>query len=364
MATNKSYIYKMDKDTLIDRFNKGESKILAKELGYSDHCSFLKSVRKIYGLENKNDIASVPEPEVKYIPYPEIKLSPFKPAKLKRDEEDIVIVIADPHIGKITQNYNIDTAKRRFDYLLNSAETIINLHRPIRKAHIFMLGDIVQGENAFQGSKVGETSGGVFEQIHDNAIPIIEKFCLSLAQGVGSVDVYGVRGNHGRYAREAPDKTNWDRFFYQSLKDATVNQKKVNVYPAIEFYQLVNIRGFRFFLIHGDQARGNAAVPVIALRRKMQEWFAYIKNGFNYAYAGHFHSEYFDHINTEADYTICPPLVTGDEWAIEMVGRASQPKQIAFGVHDKYGRTFRYDLVTDEAFLPRKYDDPEGEVKI
>ncbi len=349
-----------------DRIKDGELETVCKELGFANLDSFKRSLRKVYGIYAKDIPSTTPragESQVQYIPYPEIKLLPFKQPKVKRDEEDIGIVITDPHLGKITQSYNLEIATARFDYLLDSAMTIINLHRPIRKAHIFMLGDIVQGENAFQGSKVGETSKGVYEQIHEDAVPLITKFCLSLAQGVGSVDVYGVRGNHGRYAREAPDKTNWDRFFYKSLADAMVNQKSVKVYPASEFYQLINIRGFRFFLVHGDQARGNAGVPVIALRRKMQEWYAYVGQ-FNYAYAGHFHTQYFDQINTCADYTISPPLVTGDEWAIEMVGRASQPKQLCFGIHNKYGRTFRYDLHTDEAFLPMKFDEPEGEIKI
>ncbi len=349
-----------------DRIKDGELETVCKELGFANLDSFKRSLRKVYGIYAKDIPSTTPragESQVQYIPYPEIKLLPFKQPKVKRDEEDIGFAISDPHLGKITRSYNLEIATARFDYLLDSAMTIINLHRPIRKAHIFMLGDIVQGENAFQGSKVGETSKGVYEQIHEDAVPLITKFCLSLAQGVSSVDVYGVRGNHGRYAREAPDKTNWDRFFYKSLADAMVNQKSVKVYPASEFYQLINIRGFRFFLVHGDQARGNAGVPVIALRRKMQEWYAYVGQ-FNYAYAGHFHTQYFDQINTCADYTISPPLVTGDEWAIEMVGRASQPKQLCFGIHNKYGRTFRYDLHTDESFLPMKFEEPEGEIKI
>jgi len=367
MAVNETYLNKIDKDTLIARFKNGEGKILANELGYKNYKHFRDAISREYNLYAKDvvsPIAEIPkEIEIKYIPYPSIKLTPFKVPKSKRDEEDIVIVLADPHIGKITQSYNLEIATARFDYLLDSTMTIINLHRPIRKAHIFMLGDIVQGENVYQGSKVGETSKGVYEQIHEDAVPLIEKFCLSLAQGVGQVDVYGVRGNHGKYSREAPSKSNWDRFFYKSLADATVNQKKVNVYPASEFYQLINIRGFRFFIIHGDQCRGNAAMPVIAMRRKMQEWYALL-GGFNYAYAGHWHSEYYDHINSEADYTICPPLVTGDDWAVEMVGRASQPRQICFGVHDKFGRTFTYHLHTDENFLPKKFNEEEGEVKL
>jgi len=297
------------------------------------------------------------------IPYPNLDIKPFKPAKSSRDEEDLNIVIADPHIDKITETYNLEICKSRFDRLLDSVMTIINLHRPIRQVNVFMLGDITQGENAFQGSKIGETGKGVMEQIFDDAIPIISRFLTSLSQGVERVDAYGVRGNHGRYAKEAPDKTNWDTFFYKVLESAMGNQKSVNVYPSRNFYQLVNIRGFRFFLIHGDQVNATAGIPLFAMRRKMQEWFAYV-GGFNYAYAGHFHSEAKDQVNSVADYTICPPLVTGDSWALEKVGRASEPKQICFGVHDHYGRTFNYQLHTDDAFLPHKYNEPEGEVSL
>jgi len=217
------------------------------------------------------------------IPYPNLDIKPFKPAKSSRDEEDLNIVIADPHIDKITETYNLEICKSRFDRLLDSVMTIINLHRPIRQVNVFMLGDITQGENAFQGSKIGETGKGVMEQIFDDAIPIISRFLTSLSQGVERVDAYGVRGNHGRYAKEAPDKTNWDTFFYKVLESAMGNQKSVNVYPSRNFYQLVNIRGFRFFLIHGDQVNATAGIPLFAMRRKMQEWFAYV-GGFNYAY--------------------------------------------------------------------------------
>lgn len=297
------------------------------------------------------------------VPYPPLNIKPFKPAKTNRDEEDLNLVISDPHVGKITESYDLEICRGRFDFLCDSTMTIINLHRPIRKVNIFMLGDIAQGENPFQGSKVGETSKGAYEQIYDDAVPITSRLCTSLAQGVEGVDLYCVRGNHGRYAREAPDKTNWDLFFYKALESAMINQKNVNVYPSKNFYQLVNIRGFRFFLIHGDQVNATAGIPLFAMRRKMQEWFAYV-GGFNYAYAGHFHSEAKDQVNSVADYTICPPLVTGDSWALEKVGRASEPKQLCFGVHNHYGRTFNYQLHTDDRFLPRKYDEPEGEVRI
>lgn len=302
-------------------------------------------------------------PEIKHIPYPKFKIKPFKKPKGSRDEEDIGIVFADHHIGKVTESYNLKTTEKRLEYLLDSTMTIINLHRPIRKAWVFNAGDNVQGENPHQGSKIGETECGAYEQIHDYAIPFASRFLSSLAQGVSEVEFIGVDGNHGIYERTAPQKTNWDGFFYSGLEMALVNQPNIHIHPPKWFYQLVNIRGFRFFLIHGNQVYATAGIPLFALRRKMQEWYAYV-GGFNYGYAGHFHSGASDQVNSIADYTICPPLVTGDSWALEKVGRASQPKQICFGIHDRYGRTFNYQLHTDVKFLPSKFDEPEGVVSL
>ncbi len=351
-------------DKLIELYPTASSEqleIWTNQYGYKNRGGFIDAMRKRLGVLRGG--TEIPEVKAERIPYPNFKIKPFKVGKRRRDEEDIGIVISDPHIDKITESYDLKIAQARFDYLLDSAMTIINLHRPIRKAWIFILGDVGQGENPYQGSKIGETEAGVFEQIHDHAVPLFTKFCVSLASGVSEVEVDGVPGNHGKYAREAPDKTNWDRFFYKALQDAMINQRNVSVYPSSQFYQLINIKGFRFFIIHGDQVHATAGIPLFAMRRKMQEWYAYV-GGFNYAYAGHFHSGAYDQVNSMADYTISPPLVTGDSWALEKVGRASVPQQLCFGIHKKYGRTFTYHLHTDEKFLPKKYDEPEGVVII
>jgi len=237
------------------------------------------------------------EVEIKHVPYPKLNMKPFKAPKARRDTEDMGLVIADPHFGKVTESYNLDIAGARLDYLLDSAMTIINLHRPIRKLWVFLTGDNVQGENVYQGSKVGDVECGAYEQIHSYAIPIFSKFLTTLSQGVTGVDVIGVNGNHGVYEKVAPTRTNWDGFFYSGLESAMVNQKSINIYPPKWFYQLVNIKGFRFFLIHGNQCPATQGIPLVGMRRKMQEWYAYV-GGFNYAYAGHFHSEAKDQVNS------------------------------------------------------------------
>lgn len=341
----------------------------AKQYGYKGKTNFIDAMRRRLAVTRAMKKPLSPEvieqepKEVERIPYPKLKIKPFKVGKASRDQEDIGIVLADWHLAKITESYDLKIAKQRTEFLLDSVMTIVNLHRPIRKAWLFNVGDNIQGESAHQGSKIGETACGAYEQVHDHGIPILSRFLCSLVGGVESVEFIGVDGNHGIYDKIAPSKTNWDSFLYAGLEMALVNQPNIHIHPPKEFYQLVNIRGFRFFVIHGNQVYAQQGIPLFAMRRKMQEWYAYV-GGFHYGYAGHFHSGANDQVNSVADYTIAPPLVTGDSWALEKVGRASEPKQLCFGIHDRYGRTFRYDLHTDEDFLPRKFDEPEGIVTI
>ena len=351
---------------LIEAYRKSDKEMRAtwaRQYGYASVDNFQDAMRRRLREPVPHDKPVETEVVIEHTPYPDFKIKPFKVPKGRRDEEDLGIVLSDWHLAKVTDSYNIAIAQNRIDYLLDSVMSIINLHRPIRKLWVFVTGDMVQGENPHQGSKIGEVECGAYEQIHTYGIPILSRFLVSLLQGVADVEMMAVCGNHGKYDRIAPDKTNWDAFLYSGLETALINQNKVKINPPVTFYQLANIRGFRFFMIHGNQVNATQGIPLFAMRRKMQEWYAYV-GGFNYGYAAHFHSEASDQVNSLADYTICPPLVTGDSWALEKVGRASEPKQLCFGIHNKYGRTWEYKLHTDEKFLPKRFEEPEGVVKL
>jgi len=327
---------------------------LAQKYGYANSESLGARMRERGVRRTRLTAASdMPQeaPEPIFLPYPKFKIKPFSIGKVQRDEEDIGIVFADGHACKITESYNTDIYKARMDSLLESVMSIINLHRPIRNAYILNVGDNIQGENPYQGSKIGDTDRGARAQINEIAVPTHSKFVASLKQGVKEIFYHGVRGNHGNYDRTKPEKTNWDLFFYDALKGSLQNQPGITINTSEEFYQLVYIRGFGFFIIHGDQVRSNQGIPLFALRRKFQEYWAMWR--FQYAYCGHWHCSGGDDVNAWAHYDICPPLVTGDAWALEVVGRASKPVQLVFGVHPKYGRTWQYSLYADKAFLPQ-----------
>ena len=345
--------------------NEGELQWLCCSYEYKNIDSFQRAMRK-RGIKRTplfcmHDVEPQ-EPIIERIPYPEVKLIPFPHPKTTRDEEDMGLVIADWHLCKVTPDYNIEIAQHRVDTLTQSLMKIISLHTPIRKLWVFDAGDTVTGENPHQGSKIGEVSHCAEEQIHNYGIPIISKMLISLNQGVSEIEYTTVKSNHGNYGKESNPKTNWQTMLCRSLKSSLVNQKHITVDVPDRFYQLVNIRGFRFFLIHGHQVNASQGIPLFALRRKMQEWYALL-GGFHYGYCGHFHTQASDSVNSVADYTIAPPMVTGDEWALEVIGRASIPKQLCFGIHNKYGRTFTYALSTDDKYLPKPFNEPEGVVR-
>lgn len=300
-------------------------------------------------------------PQFESEPYPSFDIVP--PAHATRAEEDIGIICTDWHTGKKTTSYNTVIFRRRIEYLTERILSIIDLHKPIRKAHIMFCGDMAQGENIYQGSGVEDAEMGARLQIKQVLIPTATSMCVSVSQVVQEVELYGVPGNHGKPDKASPSGTNWDLFFYDLLESALINNDRIHVHPSHNFYQLINIRGYRFFIIHGDQVNATAGIPLFAMRRKMQDWYAHV-GGFHYAYAGHFHSAAADQVNSVADYAICPPLVTGDAWALEKVGRASKPVQLCFGVHNKYGRTWEYKLYTDDKYLPSPFDEPEGEIQV
>ena len=331
---------------------------LTKRYGYKSVDVFQRAMRR-KGIKRQ----SVVKEDVERIPYPTIKLIPFIHRDTERDEEDLVLHSSDWHLDKITPDYNIDIARARVNYLTQALMKIINLHQPIRKLWILDTGDTMQGENPNQGSKIGEAGHSAEIQIHELAIPILSQMLLSLNQAVSKVEYATVPSNHGKYGKEANPKTNWQTMLVRSLKLSLVNQPNIIIDVPDRFYQLINIRGFRFFMIHGHQVNSSQGIPLFALRRKMQEWYAMV-GGFHYGLVGHFHTGASDTVNSIADYVVSPPLVTGDEWALEVIGRASIPKQLCFGVHNKYAKTFRYELQTDEKYLPKPFNEPEGIVKV
>ena len=345
---------------IIRRWKAGERDSLAESLGYAHADSLGKAMRSIYGIKVSqlpNNAYQIEEPVEPVINIPSIKIKSYKPIKRRGrgDPETQVLLLGDHHADEVTPTYNKDVYKTRLNRAFQNTLTITELHRnmyPINDLVVFMLGDMVHGENPYQGAKLGSATMGGAEQVYELAFPELLSLLCSLRENFKTIKVYCVWGNHGRISREAPRTSNWDNMLYKALEKAQ-KPSGIEIYPPTDFCQRVNIGGFRFFAYHGDQIQAYSGIPYFAQKRKLMNWFATF-SGFSYAIQGHFHEDDLIRVSAKTRAFMNGALVTDDPFALEKIGTSGIPCQWTFGVHERYGVTWAYNLTLDDAFLPER----------
>jgi predicted phosphodiesterase len=216
---------------------------------------------------------------------PEISLHYYKAQKSKSDPEEQCLVLSDLHSGEKTPSFDSTVLKRRLANLWEDTLRITYLHRsmyPVNVLNIFLGGDMVHGENPYQGAKVGNIECGAQQQVFEIALPELASFILSCRQEFAKVRIYAVPGNHGRYSKEAPETSNWDIFLYKALANQLARYDGIEFHISEEFNQIVEIQGFKFFLFHGDQIRSYNGIPYFGISRKLMSWYITF-GGFSYA---------------------------------------------------------------------------------
>ncbi len=289
------------------------------------------------------------------IKLPPVKLREYKAPKRRGDEEEAILHCSDGHAGKITESYNEDVYRDRMDGIFDAAMTIITLHRnmyPIRKLHILATGDNMQGEDPYQGSKVGTIKQGARDQTTKVAYPAWVRLIGSLAQEFEEIEVEGVGGNHS-YSKLAPETSREDYRLYDLLRAYFHGNKRIKINIHEYFSTIVNIQGFGCFVFHGDGIPCQQGVPFFALDKKLKAWYMQY-GGFQYAFGGHFHKRHSDEISSRLEYFMCSTLVSDDDWVLKKLGISSNPSQNIYGMHPHYGITWRYALQVEKKFLPEK----------
>jgi len=324
--------------------------------GYTRKDNFLRAVKGIWGEEPppggaEVDMSKVEEPVINI---PAIKIRHYKPIKRGRgDPETQVLLLGDHHAGEVTPTYNAEVYKKRLQKVFEATILITDLHRhmyPVNELVVIMLGDMVHGENPYQGAKLGSADRGAVEQVYELAFPEMLSLLSSFRENFKSIRVYGIWGNHGRVSRESPRTSNWDNMLYKALAKAKL-PSGIEIFPPDNFCQTITIGGFRFFAYHGDQIAAHSGIPYFAQRRKVMNWYTTF-GGFAYAIQGHFHEEDIIRVSAKTKGFINGSLVTDDPFALERIGTSGIPCQWTFGVHERHGVTWAYNLTLDDAFLP------------
>ncbi len=367
MSVNKTYLPEpksQEAKALVRQYKSATTEqldVLAGFYGYKHRNTFLGAMRKVYGVKMGNNINKPPPNPPPKPPEPEIKIPPIKINKYqsrtgkKPDPETQVLFIGDWHEGEITPTYNPKVAEKRIDTLFNSTMIVNEVHRksmPIDDLVIICLGDMVHGENPYQGAKIESVDSGAVNQIYELALPHLLSLVCSFRENFKTVKLYGVWGNHGRCSRESPHTSNWDNALYKTLLKAK-KPDGIEVYPPTDFYQMVNVQGFKFFCYHGDQVKVYNGIPYFAQRRKLMSWYI-TYGGFTYAVQGHIHEDNIFSVSARTTLFCNGSLVSDDPFALETMGVSTIPVQRTCGVHHKYGVTWTNRIYPDLNFLPHE----------
>lgn len=285
---------------------------------------------------------------------PKIKSPSFK--KFSKAPETAVAVFADWQLGKVTPDYNSQVLSKRIDQYTEKLLEITEIqrsHHPVKDLHVWLLGDIVEGEEIFPGQS-HLIDSGLYRQVGVNGPEILTSFLTTALENFEHVHVTGVIGNHGsvggRNRRQYDPETNMDRLLYKivSLVFAKEDRISFNIPDGRgerNWYAIDTIGNYSTLLIHGDQLPHPSSVS--GYYKRVFGW----KDG---AIPEHFEDVFMGHYHQQFKITIGSTIlrVSGspesyNTYAQEYFNSMSRPCQHLMFVHPDNGITSEYSIWLD-----------------
>ena len=195
-----------------------------------------------------------------------IDLTPVTPPRnLPRAREAEVAnpILADLQTGKETRSYNSEICRQRIELFADKTLRLTDIQRsdhPVNVAHVYALGDIVEGEDIFPGNGY-EIDASLYRQIV-TGVEIVSDFLKRMLSHFERVHFAGVIGNHGRLFKRGGDtynpESNMDRLLYKFVSMLFENEPRITFdIPdgpgARNFYLVDRIGDYSTLLVHGDQ---------------------------------------------------------------------------------------------------------------
>lgn len=283
---------------------------------------------------------------------PFIKSAPGMP-------ETAVAVFADWQLGKVTPDYNSEVLAERIEIYTQKLLEITQIQRrdhPVKNLHVWLLGDIVEGEEIFPG-QAHLIDSGLYRQVGVNGPAILTKFFDTVLQNFEHVHVTGVIGNHGavggRARKQHDPETNMDRLLYKSLEFFYKEGRKE---PRITFnipdgkgerhwYAVDTIGSYSALLIHGDQMP--APGQYYGYYKKAMGWKdGAIPEPFEDIFMGHYHQQFKMTIG-RSTLRISGSPESYNTYAQEYFSSMSRPCQHLMFVHPENGITCEYSIWLD-----------------
>jgi hypothetical protein len=231
--------------------------------------------------------------------------------------------------------------------------------------YVFIDGDLITGE--INNAKIhSEWRNMLTSMIKTGSL--IGMMVNDLARVFPKVVCVCTSGNHGRFARKVDWKApleNWDFGTVKFAEAMTRDNKNIQWVIPDAWSAICNILGWNFVVQHGHQIKQNSfSIPYYGIDRKTQclTALAAVKNQVN-----HYYIQAHRHRGATIGHTTGEVLMNGafvatDEYAFEELAAYSEPSQLLFGIHEKYGVSWRLpvrlrkdDWINTERELPSRY---------
>jgi hypothetical protein len=195
--------------------------------------------------------------------FPEIKAPSLKKNK-EKVPETAVVVFADWQMGKVTPDYNTNVLQERIERYTEKLLEIVQIQRmdhEVNDLHIWLLGDIVEGEEIFPGQS-HLIDSGLYRQVAVNGPRILGNFVKTALENFNHVHITGVIGNHGAVggttSKQHDPETNMDRMLYKIIELIVGDDERItfNIPDGVgerNWYAVDTIGNYSSLLIHGDQ---------------------------------------------------------------------------------------------------------------
>ena len=286
---------------------------------------------------------------------PKITMPSFP--KSSSTSETAVAVLADWQMGKVTPDYNTDVLAKRMDVYMDKLIEITNIqrtHHPVKNLHVWILGDIVEGEEIFPGQS-HLIDSGIYRQVGVNGPKILGKFLKTALEHFEHVHVTAVIGNHGavggRMRKQHDPETNMDRLLYKICEMIFESEGRISFNipdgkGERNWYAVDYIGSYGTLLIHGDQMPSPSATH--GYYKKVMGWKdGAIPERFDDVFMGHYHQQ--------AKMTLGSTIlrVSGspesyNTYAQEYFHSMSRPCQHLMFVHPDHGVTSEYSIWLDQ----------------
>ena len=289
---------------------------------------------------------------------PPVKSPSSSRSKKKGDSEHVGLILSDLHIGHHhsleetggISEYNHDIFLKRVKNLKIATKEIYDLHSrlyDLPELHVFCLGDIVAGMNQSGNWSNTFINIPILDQMIEGFAAISDMLNYWLAT-FKRINFYGVRGNHGRAAPLGYEKdyVNWDYLCYLFLKNHFDKNSRIRFKCPPTWWLMEEIKSHNFLLAHGDDVKGGGASVLNGIANFEQKMSGIIQKIPDYTLIGHFHT--CAELSTNNGRVIVNGSFVGsDVYSIKNIHSAMKPEQKIFGIHERQGMTWSYNINLD-----------------